>query len=65
MNTVNIRRYIPYIIFFIVAAFFTLSLYQRFPNGDEAVIAEHSYSFDKLGYVCSNFFGGYLEGEDG
>ncbi|MDR1022005.1 MAG: glycosyltransferase family 39 protein [Prevotellaceae bacterium] len=65
MNTVNIKKYIPHVIFFAVAAFFALSLYHRTPNGDEAIIAEHSYWFDKLGYVCSNFFSGYLDGEDG
>jgi 4-amino-4-deoxy-L-arabinose transferase-like glycosyltransferase len=60
-----IRQGAPYITFLVVAAFFALSLYHRFPNGDEAIIAEHSYSLDKLGHVRSNLLGGYLEGENG
>ncbi|MDR0710928.1 MAG: glycosyltransferase family 39 protein [Prevotellaceae bacterium] len=62
---VNIKKRIPRLTFFMVAAIFILSLYHRYPNGDEAVIAEHSYSLDKLGHVRSNLHGGYLEGEDG
>jgi hypothetical protein len=61
----NIKKRLPHITFFIAATIFTLSLYHRFPNGDEAVIAEHSYSLDKLGYVRSNLHSGYLEGENG
>ena len=41
-----------------------MSLYQRAPDEDEAVIAGHSYFFDKLGYVKSDLYGGYLEGQN-
>jgi hypothetical protein len=53
------------VVFFVAAVIFAVSLYQRVPNGDEAVNAEHAYSLNKLGYVHSNLHDWHIEGEDG
>lgn len=62
MQTRLLNKKLPLLIFITVVCIFAISLYQRVPNEDEAVIAGHSYFFNKLGYVKSDLYGGYLEG---
>lgn len=47
------------ILFIFSIILFLSSLYQNFPNEDEAVIAGHAYFFNKLGYVKSDLYAGY------
>jgi hypothetical protein len=51
------------LIFITVICIYAISLYQRSPEEDEAVIAGHSYFLNTLGYVKSDLYGGYLEGK--
>jgi len=62
MQTSILKKNLPKLVFTIVVCIFVISLYQRVPDEDEAVIAGHSYFFNKLGYVKSDLYGGYLEG---
>lgn len=54
-----IFNYWPLLIFVFIFSLFIFSLYQRVPNEDEAVIAGHSYFYNKLGFVKSDLYGGY------
>jgi hypothetical protein len=63
-NIRKIQNKLPLILFILTVLFFLLSLYQRQPNEDEAVIAGHVYSFNKLGYVKAELYAGYGYGWD-
>ena len=67
LRMLNIRtghfRYIYFWTFLMGIAFLAISLYHREPNEDESVIAGHSYFLGQAGYVKSDLYGGYLEGE--
>ncbi len=58
------HRNSAYFIFAFTALLFIISLYERYPHEDEAVIASHSYFFNKLGYVKSDLYGGYLDNDN-
>ncbi len=46
-------------LFITVVITWFISFYHRMPNEDEAVIAGHTFFFNKLGYVKSDLYGGY------
>lgn len=47
------------VLFIFIIVLFTISLYQAYPNFDEAIFAAQSYSFNTLGYVKSDLYSGY------
>lgn len=56
------KKHLYLLVFIVAVSIFAVSLYHRVPDEDESVIAGHSYFFNKLGYVKSDLYGGYLEG---
>jgi hypothetical protein len=48
-----------FVLFVFIGLAWAISFYHSVPNEDEAVIAGHSYFFNKLGYVKSDLYGGY------
>lgn len=63
MKTLTRQHYFSIAVFTLILSLFICSLPQRMPNEDEAVIAGHAYSYDQLGFVKSDLYGGYLQGE--
>jgi hypothetical protein len=57
---VSTRKY--KLLFAAIAALFCGSIYERMPQVDEGVIAEHCYHFGREGYVKSFLHGGYMDG---
>jgi len=48
------KVHLPLIAFVLAALMFAASCYERYANGDEAVIAEHASSLAKHGYIHEN-----------
>ena len=53
------KKYGIYLFFGTITLLFLISLYQRVPNEDEAIIAEHGFYLNQLGYVKSDLYAGY------
>ncbi len=54
-----LKRNWPFVLFVLICLAWFISFYHSVPNEDEAVIAGHSYFFNKLGYVKSDLYAGY------
>ncbi|MDR0969356.1 MAG: hypothetical protein LBM67_02310 [Lentimicrobiaceae bacterium] len=61
MRYLDLKSHIPFLLFLFVFGLFIASLYQRYPQGDEGLIAEHVYHFEKEGYVKSKLGAGYRD----
>ncbi|MBN1597897.1 MAG: glycosyltransferase family 39 protein [Bacteroidales bacterium] len=48
----------------ILSVIYILSIFTRYPNGDEGLQAEHAYFLSELNYVKSNIWAGYEFGWD-
>jgi len=55
----NIKYHWHFIVFILISFFYLSSFYHRYTNEDEAIIASHSYFFNKLGYVKCDIYAGY------
>ena len=58
MKILTRQHYFSIAVFTLILSLFICSLPQRMPNEDEAVIAGHAYSYDQLGFVKSDLYGG-------
>ena len=55
----NLNKSAVSFLFLLILVVYFISFFEAVPNEDEAVIASHSYFFNKLGYVKSDLYGGY------